>query len=153
MNYEQPLIERRQHMRVNARGAVILRSGGREIHGRGVVVSHTSLEVRCQLGFTLLSMAGMSVEIEMRLDRDATSFVVHGQVARVRGANHSLVITLGVLPEPLARLLDAETGDAVDVPIEVNDRIASMVTDAASLQWKSGRGATDGDDFGADARF
>ena len=50
MKYEQPLIERRQHMRVNARGAVILRGGGREIHGHGVVVSDTSLDDEFAIG-------------------------------------------------------------------------------------------------------
>lgn len=107
-------------MRVNARGAVILRGSGREIHGRGVVVSDTSLEVSCPLGFMLLAMAGASVEIEMRLDGAASTwFVAHGQVTRVRVAKHSLVIALGTLPDPLVALLAANGNPRVS-PIEVS---------------------------------
>lgn len=117
MVYEQPLIERRQHVRVSVRGDVILRVGGREIHGRSVVVSETNLEVRCQLGFTLLSLAGASVAIEMRLDSaPGTWFVTQGRVARVRPASHSLVIKLGRLPESLATLLADETGKVEGAP-------------------------------------
>lgn len=120
MNYEQPSVERHRHTSVSARGAVILRGGGREIHGRGVVVDETALEVRCQLGFTLLSMAGISVEIEMRLDGAAgTWFIAHGKVAHVRAANHSLIIALDVLPLPLATLLADDDAHARVALIEV----------------------------------
>jgi hypothetical protein len=90
------------------------------IHGRGGVIDETWLEVRCQLGFTLASMAGTSVEIEMRLDGAAgTWFIAHGNVARVRAANHSLIITLDVLPLPLAALLADEDAHARVALIEV----------------------------------
>jgi hypothetical protein len=113
MRNGQASIERRKHMRVVVRGAVSLRGRGREIHGRAVVVSNTSLEVRCQLGFALLSMAGAPVEIEMRFDLAGGSwFVAHGHVARVGAANHSLVIALDVLPEELSALLTAESANA-----------------------------------------
>ena len=106
MSYEQPSIERQQHIGVSARGAVIVRGDGREIHGRGLVVDEMSLEVRCHLGFALLSLAGVSVEIEMRLDGPAgTWFIVHGKVARVCAETHSLIIALDALPLPLATLV------------------------------------------------
>lgn len=105
MNHDQPAIERRTHLRVMARGAVLLREGGREIHGRGMVVDETCLEVCCQLGSTL--EVGASVEIEMSLDGVAgTVFVARGHVTHVRAAGHSHVIELEALPESLATLLD-----------------------------------------------
>lgn len=126
MDYEQPSIGRHQHTSVSARGTVILRGGGREIRGRGVVVDRMALEVRCQLGFALLSLAGTSVEIEMRLDGSAgTWFIAHGKVAHVRAANHSLIIELDVLPLPLATLLadDARApGALMEVMVVDGDR-------------------------------
>src|SRR5687767_4125770 len=119
MSNEQPLIERRQHVRAQACGDVMLRGGGeRAVHGRAVVVSATTLEVNCQLGFSLLAMAGMSVEIEVRLDGDSQWLWFHGQVARVRAADHSLVIAVAALPAALTRLV-AEAEQAGVAPIEV----------------------------------
>ena len=121
MSSEQPWIERRQHVRARVCGDVMLRSGGgREVHGRAVVVSVTTLEVTCQLGFSLLAMAGMSVEIEMRLDGHSTWFWFHGQVARVRAADHSLVIAVAALPAELAALV-AGAGEVAPIEVMVVD--------------------------------
>jgi hypothetical protein len=119
MSYE-PVIERRQQTRIEARGSVILRGRGLEVHGRAVNVSETVLEVRCEPVRTLLSMAGISLEIEMRLDGAAgTWFLLHGQVARVRPADNGLVIAISALPLPLAVLLASNAGQARARPIEV----------------------------------
>jgi hypothetical protein len=134
MNYEQTLVERRDHVRVNARGPVIMRAAGREIHGRAVVVSETTLEVRCQLGFMLLSLAGAAVEIEMRLDGAAGNwFSLRGHVSHIRAANHSLVIAIDALPPPLAALL---AGPIEPIP-EFDDRSteSSNVTSRSRPAW------------------
>jgi CheY-like chemotaxis protein len=135
MGYEQPLllIERRQHVRVSAGGDVILRVGEREIYGRSVVVSRTSLEVRCEPAFVLLSLAGASVEIDMRLDSaPSTGFGAQGRVARVRPVSHSLVINFGRLPKSLAKLLPDEARVApTEVMVVDRDRARrTQVSDA-----------------------
>lgn len=120
MTYEQPSIERREHMRVSARGPFILRAGGQELHGRAVAVSESGLELRCPLGVTLLTLAGASVEVEMRLDGEPGGwFILHGQVARVRPASHRLVIAIAALPGVLSALLARHAADPAVAAVEV----------------------------------
>ncbi len=126
MEYQESRIERRRHVRVAARGAVILRGDNQELHGRAVVVSETALEVRCQPGLALVAMAGAPVEVEMRLDGEIGGwFILHGQVQRVRDLDHRLVITITTLPGPLASLIAKTAGRSGLAPIEV------MIVDAA----------------------
>jgi hypothetical protein len=125
MSYEQLAIERRQRTRVSARGAVILREAGHEAHGRSTVVSDTGLEVKCQLGFRLLSMAGAPVEVEMRLDgARGTWFRFDGRVVKVRAESHSLVIAFDVLPDELATLIAAR-----DQPAEPVELVELIIVD------------------------
>jgi hypothetical protein len=49
---EQRWGERRQHAHVKVRGAVILRSAGHVVHGTAMNVSATTLEVRCDPGYS-----------------------------------------------------------------------------------------------------
>jgi hypothetical protein len=66
-------------------------------------------------------MAGACVEVEMRLDGQTGEssgwFVLHGQVARIRLDNHSLIIQIGALPRPLAALIERARNSAVP-PVE-----------------------------------
>jgi CheY-like chemotaxis protein len=91
------------------------------VPGYLIAFSETTLEIRCQLRSALLAMAGASVEVEMRLDgqtgESAGWFVLHGQVARVRFDNQSLIIQIGALPRPLAALIERIRSSAVP-PIE-----------------------------------
>jgi CheY-like chemotaxis protein len=78
------------------------------------------LEIKCQLGFALLAMAGASVEIEMRLDGAAGSwFLLQGRVARIRAASHTLVIAIDALLPPLAALIASQDDKPAVSPIEV----------------------------------
>ncbi len=120
MTNEPSLNERRQHMRASAPGTVILRGRGREARGRSVAVSETTLEVRCEGGCPLVSLAGIPLEIEMRLDGAAgTWFLLHGRVTRVRPADDTLVVAIGALPLPLAVLLTSKRGQPRTRSIEV----------------------------------
>lgn len=106
MTSEQRSVERRHHMRASAHGSVVLRGAGREVHGRSIVANETSLEVQCPPGFSLLALAGASVELEVRLDAGHEGwFLVQGQVARVRPESHTLIIALEAIPAELAALL------------------------------------------------
>lgn len=102
MKYEQPGVERRERPRVKVRGAVTLRTALLVVRGTAINVSATTLEVKCDLGFALLTMAGSPVEIEMRLNGSEGSwFVLSGRVRRVRASSHSLVIAIASMPAPL----------------------------------------------------
>jgi CheY-like chemotaxis protein len=121
MNEQGPQIERRRHARVYVRGPATVRGRRREVPGYVIAVSETTLEIRCQLRSALLAMVGASVEVEMRLDGQigevAGWFVLHGQVARVRFDNQSLIIQIGALPRPLVALIERIRRSAVP-PVE-----------------------------------
>jgi hypothetical protein len=110
MKDQGPKLERRRRSRVYVRGSATVRGRNREVPGYVIAVSETTLEIRCQPRSALLAMAGASVEVEMRLDgqtgESAGWFVLHGQVARVRFDNQSLIIQIGALPRPLAALIE-----------------------------------------------
>lgn len=120
MMNEKTWVERRRHARVSVRAAVIVRSAGHAVHGTAVSVSATTLEVGCQLGASLLAMAGADVEITMRLN-GATGgwFALSGRVRRVRAASHSVVIALASVPPPLATWIAEQTDRTEVSAIEV----------------------------------
>lgn len=106
--------ERRHHHRVPTTGRVVLhvrRDGINDIHGQLMVLGVNDLEVQCDLGFRLLSMAGVAVEVELAVDESGQrvrSFgSLRGRVTHVRAASHSLVVRLTEIPRDLATLLEA----------------------------------------------
>lgn len=117
---KQQWVERREHAHVKVRGSAILRSAGHVVHGTAMNVSATTLEVRCDLGFALLAMAGSQVEIEMRLNGSEGSwFELSGRVRRVRAASHSLVIAIASPPAPLLAWIAEQTGRTQAPRLEV----------------------------------
>jgi len=110
--------ERRHHHRVPTTGHVVLHvrgDGSADIHGQLMVVGVNDLEVQCDLGFRLLSMAGVGVDVELALDESGgedgqrvQSFgPQRGRVTHVRAASHSLVVRLIDIPRELAAVLEA----------------------------------------------
>jgi hypothetical protein len=83
------------------------------------MVSQTTLEVRCELGFVLPSMVGGVFDLELRLDGALSSSFLHGKVVRVRAVDHVLVIALTTLPELLVALIASPRGAARLPPVEV----------------------------------
>jgi hypothetical protein len=104
--------ERRRHHRVPASGRVVLhvhRAGlaGLDIHGQLVALGVNDLEVQCDLGFRLLSMAGVAVDVDLSLEGDSLRFLpLRGHVTHVRAASHSLVVRLTDIPSELAAVIE-----------------------------------------------
>jgi hypothetical protein len=111
--------ERRQHARVPVRGDVQFHIGDHEFRGRLVTISDAALEIRCQLGFAILGMAGQPVELVLDLDGTAR-WVLTGHVQFVRASTHTLVISYDRPTPDLAR--------------EIETLIAGTREHAASLQ-------------------
>lgn len=120
---EQSQSERSHHVRASARGNVVLRASGSEVHARGICVRENELEVRCQRGLALLS-AGASVEVEMQLDDvEGSAFIVHGYVARIRSDTQTLVVALEEMPWRLATLLAEVPLTVIEVMIVDRDHV------------------------------
>jgi hypothetical protein len=101
-------IDRRHHHRIPATGHVVLRVPRGEIHGQLRVLGVNDLEVQCDLGFTLLSMAGTPVDVELTLHDTGLRFLpMRGRVTHVRAQSHSLVVRLTEIPFELAEVIEA----------------------------------------------
>lgn len=106
--------ERRQHHRIPTTGDVVLhvrRDPDHDIHGHLMVLGVNDLEVQCDLGFRLLSMAGAAVDVELSLghsgERALSLWPLRGRVTHIRAASHSLVVKLTEIPRELAEVLEA----------------------------------------------
>jgi hypothetical protein len=108
MEWRPGRIDRRHHHRIPATGRVVLRVPRGEIHGQLMVLGVNDLEVECDLGFMLLSMAGASVDVELTLHDSGLRFLpMRGRVTHVRAQSHSLVVRLTEIPCELANVIEA----------------------------------------------
>lgn len=113
MDFRPEAAERRHHHRVPTTGHVVLRvrrNGINDIHGQLMVLGVNDLEVQCDLGFKLLSMAGVAVDVELALGESGHGvkfWPLRGRVTHVRAASHSLVVRLTEIPRELATVLEA----------------------------------------------
>lgn len=119
-------LERRAYVRVPVRGDVVFRGRDHEIHGRVVNLSEVALEVRCQLGFALLGMAGELVELIVSLDGNAAPWCFTGRVQYVRASAHTLVVHYDAPPD-LAREIAARLDGSRDGVASV--QLAMLVRD------------------------
>jgi hypothetical protein len=107
MELRPPGTDRRHHHRIPTTGRVTLHVPRGDIHGELMVLGPNDLEVRCDLGFMLLSMAGATVDIELSLDEAGLRFLpLRGRVTHVRAQSHSLVVRLTEIPRQLAALIE-----------------------------------------------
>ena len=111
MSPTEPAHERRLHVRVPVRGDVTFQIGDHEVHGRIVTVSDAALDIRCQLGFAILGMAGQPVDIAVVLD-DHRRWKLTGHVQFVRASTHTLVIAYDAPAPDLAREIEARLTDS-----------------------------------------
>ena len=86
-------VERREYLRIPARGSVVVQGGGHEVQGRAVALSATAIEIECELGFALLGMVGQHVTIALHLIAAPEAWRFVGNVKLVRAAAHSIVVT------------------------------------------------------------
>lgn len=101
-------IDRRHHHRIPTAGQVVLHAQRGDIHGQLRVLGVNDLEVECDLGFGLLSMAGAAVEVELSLEGTGLRFVpLRGRVTHVRAESHSLVVRISEIPRELAAVIEA----------------------------------------------
>jgi hypothetical protein len=100
--------DRRHHHRIPTTGRAVLHVPRGDIHGELMVLGPNDLEIRCDLGFMLLSMAGAVVDLELFLDESGLRFLpLRGRVTHVRAQSHSLVVKLTEIPRQLAALIEA----------------------------------------------
>ena len=108
------LNERRRYTRVPAHGDVVFRGREHVIHGRVVTLSEVALEVRCQLGFSILGMAGQAVDLAVVVEGIEGPWSLSGRVRTVRAATHTLVIEYDPPPPAIARLIESFLADSRD---------------------------------------
>lgn len=111
MDVRREASERRHHHRIPTTGRVVLhvrRDPIHDIHGQLLVLGVNDLEVQCDLGFRLLSMAGAAVDVELSVGESGQrSLALRGRVTHVRAASHSLVVRLTEIPRDLAAVIEA----------------------------------------------
>jgi hypothetical protein len=105
MSENHPFIERRREPRIPARGAVLLQTDGRAIHGRLLALSAVAVEITCELGFPLLGMAGERVALAIQLEGEPEPWQFSGRVTFIRASTHSLVVAYDDPSPELARRL------------------------------------------------
>jgi hypothetical protein len=108
----EPAIERRAYVRVPVRGEVVFRDRNHDVHGRVVSLSEVGLEIRCQLGFSILAMAG-PIDITVTLD-DGTPLHLTGRVQFVRAATRSIVIAYDAPAPALAEAIESRLAASRD---------------------------------------
>lgn len=106
MSSTEAIDDRRQHLRVPTHGAVVFWARGQEVRGRLASLSDVALDVRCNLGFALLGMAGAHVDLELVVEGSDARWRFAGQVRFVRAASHTLVIHYDTPIPDLARAIE-----------------------------------------------
>lgn len=84
------------------------------IHGRVVAISEVTLDVRCQLGFAILGMAGQAVDLAVVVEGVEGPWSLSGRVRTVRAATHTLVIEYDPPPAAVARVIESYLADSRD---------------------------------------
>jgi hypothetical protein len=107
-------IERRRFTRVPTHGDVVFRGREHVIHGRVVALSEIALDVRCQLGFSILGMAGQEVDLAVVIDGAEGPWNLRGRVRTVRAATHTLVIEYDPPPAEVARVIASYLSESRD---------------------------------------
>jgi hypothetical protein len=87
--------ERREYLRVPAKGTLTFRTQSRAIHCRLISVSEAGIEATCELGFVEQEILGAMIDVDVRLDGAEGGWLTgHGVVTTVRPEHHRIVIAL-----------------------------------------------------------